>query len=87
MNATTASRDAGQRLWLDTLNRQTARSGTLQRYIDDYGVTSKPEPPERRANQYDDTLVAAEGGTDPEQLVYKSAVADAQRAAHRLRPI
>ncbi len=94
MDATRALRDAGQRLWLDTISRQLLESGTLQRYIDDYGVTgvtSNPTILSRQiadTNQYDDTLVASpyEGSADPEQLVYKLAVADAQRAADLLRP-
>jgi hypothetical protein len=39
MNATPALADAGQRLWLDTISRHLVESGTLQRYINQYGVT------------------------------------------------
>jgi transaldolase len=94
MNATTALRGAGQRLWLDTISRHLLESGTLQRYINQYGVTGVTSNPTilRRqiadTDQYDDTLIPSlhEGSADPEQIVYKLAVADAQRAADLLRP-
>jgi transaldolase len=94
MNATTALREAGQRLWLDTISRQLLDSGTLQRYIDEYGVTgvtSNPTILSREitdSDQYDDALTASlkRGVTDPEQLIYEWAVSDAQRAADLLRP-
>jgi transaldolase len=39
MNATTVLRAHGQRLWLDTISRRLIESGTLQHYIDHFGLT------------------------------------------------
>jgi transaldolase len=94
MNATTTLRAAGQRLWLDTISRQLLESGTLQHYIDEYGitgVTSNPTILSREiagGDQYDNTLAAPPEPDvrDVEQLVYEWAMADAQRAADLLRP-
>ncbi len=39
MDETTTFRSGGQCLWLDTISRRLVESGTLQRYIDGYGLT------------------------------------------------
>lgn len=92
MNGTEVLRDAGQRLWLDTISRRLLDSGTLQRYIDDYGVTgvtSNPTILSREIAEDARVLGAAPpslGGSDPEVPVVAEAVHDVQRAADLLRP-
>lgn len=94
MNGTTALRSAGQHLWLDTISRRLLDSGTLQRYIDEYGITGVTSNPTILAreiagsDQYDAALAATleERMPDPEQIVYQWAIADAQCAADLLRP-
>jgi transaldolase len=94
MNATMTLRAAGQRLWLDTISRHLLDSGSLQRYIDEYGitgVTSNPTILSREiagGDQYEDIadVTANADVPDAEQLVYAWAVADARRAADLLRP-
>ena len=94
MNATTTLRAAGQRLWLDTISRQLLESGTLQRDIDEYGITGVTSNPTilsreiAHAGRYDNTQAAAPEPDvrDVEQQVYQWALDDAQRAADLLRP-
>jgi transaldolase len=93
MMGTASLRHLGQSIWLDTLNRQLLTSGTLRRYIDDYGitgVTSNPTIPRRAITgtlDYDDELRAARrhGETDPQHLVYASALEDVRAASELLR--
>ena len=37
--------ELGQRLWLDNISRSLLRSGTLQRYIDEYAITGLTSNP------------------------------------------
>jgi transaldolase len=90
---TASLRHLGQSIWLDTLSRQLLTSGTLRRYIDDYGVTGVTSNPTilRRAItgtfDYDDELRAARrhGDVDPQQLVYAAALEDVRAASALLR--
>src|SRR3546814_3352015 len=38
-------RDIGQSLWLDNITREILDDGTLQRYIDEYGITGLTSNP------------------------------------------
>jgi transaldolase len=93
MNGTTILRAAGQRLWLDTISRRLLDSGTLQRYIDDYGltgVTSNPTILRREMTQDERQLGpgarARTPAEDPTASVVAEAVQDVQRAADLFRP-
>ena len=96
VNGTDALQAAGQRLWLDTLSRRLLESGTLARYLDQYGVTGVTSNPTILSKEirvggygYDARAAVAADPTlaDPERLVYTWAVADAQAAADLLRPM
>jgi transaldolase len=85
-------RAAGQRLWLDTISRRLLESGTLQRYIDLYGlsgVTSNPTILSRElaedAREYGPSRTFT-ADDDPEALVLAEAVENVQRAGDLFRP-
>jgi len=93
MNGTVILRAAGQRLWLDTISRRLLDSGTLERYIDVYGltgVTSNPTILSREMGEDERQLGPAEhantGPGDPEASVVAEAVRDVQRAADLFKP-
>jgi transaldolase len=96
MMGTASLRHLGQSIWLDTLNRQLLTSGTLRRYIDDYGVTgvtgvtSDPAILGRAVpatSDDDDQLRAAfrQGDADAQHLVYASALEDVCAASDLFR--
>jgi transaldolase len=92
MNATTILRAHGQRLWLDTISRRLLESGTLQHYIDDFGltgITSNPTILRRELTEDEHELGPSSSPAmddDPEVAVYAEAVHDVQRAADMFRP-
>jgi transaldolase len=95
MMGTASLRHLGQSIWLDTLSRQLLTSGTLRRYIDDYGVTGITSNPTilhramTAASDYDDELRAARrrGDADAQHVVYASALEDVRAAADLFREI
>jgi transaldolase len=92
MNGTDILRDAGQRLWLDTISRRLLDSGELQHYVHDFGltgVTSNPTILSREMAEDERELgpaPASPGASDPEASVVAEAVHDVQRAADLFRP-
>lgn len=86
--------NAGQSLWLDSINRAMLRSGDLARYVDRLAVTGLTSNPTilghamAASHDYDQSLRAllAEGVTDPQDLVYRAAFEDLAEAATLFRP-
>jgi transaldolase len=95
MNGTTALRADGQQIWLDTISRRLLDSGSLQHYIDAYGltgVTSNPtilsrELAEDEAQLGPSTPPPGDTSGDPEAAVLAEAVHDVQEAADLFRPM
>jgi Transaldolase/Fructose-6-phosphate aldolase len=94
MNPAQKLHEAGQSLWLDSINRRLLTSGTLARYIADLAVTGLTSNPTilghamAASTDYDDSLrrhVNA-GVSDPQDLVYAVAMEDLTEAADLLRP-
>ena len=86
-------RDVGQSLWLDNITRDLLDSGTLARYIQDYGLTGLTSNPtifdEAIGNSaaYDDAIRGLQAkGMDPEALFLELALDDLRRAADLFRP-
>jgi transaldolase len=85
--------DMGQRLWLDNINRPLLRSGTLQRYINEFcitGLTSNPTIFEQAfgGNAYDDSIrVLNAAGMVGEELFFELALEDLTQAADLFRPV
>lgn len=87
--------EAGQSLWLDTIDRRLLESGTLERYIREFAVTGLTSNPTilghamAASSEYDGSLrrhIAA-GVTDPQELVYAVALEDITAAADLFRPV
>jgi len=84
----------GQSVWTDVISRQMIRSGTLQRYIDEdgiSGVTANPSIFEHAivsTHDYDDTIrtLGSQGHT-PLEIYEALALEDVAAAADLLRPI
>jgi transaldolase len=94
VNATTALRKLGQRLWLDNITRDLLVCGTLQRYVREFavsGLTSNPtifDHAIRNTNLYDDAIRdATEHGRSGEALFLDLALEDLTAAADLFRPI
>jgi transaldolase len=85
--------DMGQRLWLDHISRPLLRSGTLQRYVDDFsitGLTSNPTIFEQAfgTDAYDDPIRALhQAGLADEELFFGLALEDLTEAADLFRPL
>jgi transaldolase len=87
--------DAGQSLWLDSINRTMLTSGTLARYRDNLAVTGLTSNPTilghamAAGDGYDDSLRAqvSAGVRDSQQVVYAVALEDLQAAADLFRPV
>lgn len=87
--------DAGQSLWLDSINRGMLQDGRLGGYIDNLaltGLTSNPTILGRAmavGPAYDDALRAhlAAGTRTPEGLVFSVALEDITAAAEKFRPV
>src|SRR5690606_22283732 len=86
-------RDLGQSLWLDNITREILDDGTLQRYIDEYGITGLTSNPTifdeaiGNSGAYDAGIreKAAVGKRD-EVLFIELALEDLRRAADLFRP-
>lgn len=95
MNAAQRLHDAGQSLWLDSINRRMLTAGTLAHYIDEFAVTGLTSNPTilghamAASTDYDDTLgrLVGSGIRQPEELVYSAALEDLTAAADLFRPI
>jgi transaldolase len=87
-------RDLGQSLWLDNITREILDDGTLQRYIDQYGITGLTSNPTifdeaiGGSGAYDAGIgeKAAAGKRDAELFV-ELALEDLRRAADLFRPV
>jgi transaldolase len=94
MKATEKLHAAGQSLWLDNITRDLLASGTLKRYIDTLSVTGLTSNPTifdhaiTKSTAYDaDIRAMTKSGVSREDLFFKLAIADLQRAADLFRPI
>jgi transaldolase len=94
MKATEKLHAAGQSLWLDNITRDLLTSGTLKRYIDTLSVTGLTSNPTifdhaiTKSAAYDaDIRAMTKSGVSREDLFFKLAIADLQRAADLFRPI
>ena len=94
MKPTQKLHDSGQSLWLDNITRELLNSGTLKRYIDTLSVTGLTSNPTifdhaiSKSAAYDQDIRAlTKSGLPREDLFFKLAIADLQRAADLFRPI
>lgn len=95
MNPAQQLHDAGQSLWLDSINRKLLATGTLARYIDEFALTGLTSNPTilghamAASTEYDDALRRhlAAGLTDAQELVYEVAFEDLRAAADLFHPI
>ncbi len=84
--------ELGQSLWLDQISRPLLRSGTLQRYINEFsitGLTSNPTIFDHAfaGDAYDDSIRLLHGtGLDGEALFFELALEDLTEAAWLFRP-
>lgn len=94
MNPAQRLHEAGQSLWLDSINRRMLTGGTLAQYIDELAVTGLTSNPTilghamAASADYDDTLrrQVDRGERQPEDLVYAAALEDLTAAADLFRP-
>jgi transaldolase len=94
MNPAQHLHEAGQSLWLDSINRKLLASGTLARYIDELAVTGLTSNPTilghamAVGSDYDESLrrQGEAGVRDAQQLVYAVALEDLTEAADLFRP-
>lgn len=94
MKPTKQLHDLGQSLWLDNISRELLKSGTLQRYRDEFYVTGLTSNPTifdlaiRNGSYYDDSIrVKTEKGLSGEELFFELALEDLTEAADLFRPI
>ena len=96
MNPLKTLNSLGQSVWYDYIDRKLVQSGTLQRLIEEdglSGVTSNPAIFEKAINgsaDYDEplrALMAAHPGESSEELFYHLAIEDIRAAADALRPV
>jgi transaldolase len=83
----------GQSLWLDNITRDLLASGTLQRYIDELGITGLTSNPTifnaafKTSEAYDGAItVAARKGLSEEEIFFDLAIEDLQAAADLFLP-
>ena len=85
--------DLGQSLWLDNITRNLLRTGVLRRYIDELSVTGLTSNPTifdhaiTKSAAYDADVRALTKSVAPEDLFFRLAIADLQRAADLFKPI
>src|SRR5262245_21433986 len=86
-------RDAGQSLWLDNITRKLLQSGTLKRYIDEFGITGLTSNPTifdnaiSKSADYDESIKRGIAkGLAVEPLFFELAVEDLAQAADLFRP-
>jgi transaldolase len=95
MNPAQKLHEAGQSIWLDSINRKMLSEGTLKRYIDELAVTGLTSNPTilghamAASSDYDDSLrrQLESGVRNPEDLVYSIALEDITAAADLFRPV
>ena len=94
MTPTQQLHDLGQSLWIDNINRETLRDGSLATLIADYsvtGLTSNPSIFEKAMGEgdaYDDAIARmARDGRSVEDLFFALAIEDLQQAADLLKPV
>ncbi len=95
MNRAQELHQAGQSLWLDSINRKMLRDGTLARYIDHLALTGLTSNPTIlghamvASSDYDDSLRRRleAGAREPEELVFAVALEDITAAADLFRPV
>jgi len=95
MNPTQQLHEAGQNLWLDSINRKMLQDGTLSGYIDHLALTGLTSNPTilghamAAGSDYDDSLRThlAAGTPEPEELVFSVALEDITAAADLFRPV
>lgn len=87
-------RGIGQSLWLDNITREILDDGTLQRYIDEYGITGLTSNPTifdeaiGGSDAYDADIGEKAGtGMREEELFVELALEDLRRAADMFRPV
>ncbi len=92
-SAISALRALGQSLWLDTITRPLLDRGTMQRYIDELGLSGLTSNPTifdhalKDSDDYDADIRARLGlGLSPEALFFELALLDLGRAAELFRP-
>jgi transaldolase len=84
----------GQSLWLDSINREMLRSGTLARYVSELALTGLTSNPTilghamAAGSDYDGSLAGLvdAGVTDAQDLVYALALEDLAEAAALFQP-
>jgi transaldolase len=84
----------GQSLWLDNITRDLLTTGTLQRYIDELGITGLTSNPTIFDNAFlttdaYDTGIATGAGEarDEEEIFFDLAIEDLQGAGDLFRPV
>jgi transaldolase len=95
MNPAQQLHQAGQSIWLDSINRKMLNQGTLKRYIEELAVSGLTSNPTilghamAASADYDDSLRRhlESGVRDPEDLVYSVALEDITAAADLFRPV
>jgi transaldolase len=94
MNPTQQLRDLGQSLWLDNITRGLLESGTLARYIRDYGITGLTSNPTifdlaiKDSGDYDEAILAkSRAGKSGEALFIELELEDLTEAADLFRPV
>ena len=94
MNHLRELRDLGQSLWLDNITREILDNGTMQRYIDDFGITGLTSNPTifdeaiGNSSAYDAGIrEKSDAGRHGEALFIDLALEDLRRAADLFRPV
>jgi transaldolase len=84
----------GQRLWLDTINRELLDSGALLRYASEYSITGLTSNPSifdaavASSSAYDAEIrMGSDAGLSSEAIFTQFALADLCRAADLFRPL
>ncbi|MGC9344772.1 MAG: transaldolase [Bacteroidales bacterium] len=94
MNTKTKSlNEQGVSLWLDNITRRILNEGTLEKYIRDLSVTGLTSNPTifdnaiTKSEDYDHAIRESESSLTSEELFFKLAVEDIQRAADLFLPV
>ena len=94
MNSRTKSlHEQGVSLWLDNITRKILNDGTLEKYIEELSVTGLTSNPTifnnaiANSNDYDQAIQESGKDLNSEDLFFKLAVEDIQRAADLFRPV
>jgi transaldolase len=92
-NNTHLLRDAGQSLWLDNITRGLLTSGTLKRYVEEFGVTGLTSNPTifdeaiKKSDFYDEAISRrAAANVGEEELFVELALEDLRHAAELFLP-